>query len=76
VQLVVQLAYGRPWRLVLLVDEAEVSGENHRPVPITDKRYHSIFRRVPLVISVVPTHNIVITLYEGKAKKRLKITRV
>ena len=74
-QFVVQLAYGSPWRLVLLVEEAEVSGENHRPVPITDKHYHKIVRRVPLDISVIQTHNISIILYEGKHKKRLKISR-
>ena len=74
--LVVQLAYGHPWWLGIFVEEAEVSGENHRPVPITDKLYHTVLRRVPLVISGVPTHNILITLYKGKHKKRLKITRV
>ena len=75
-QFVVQLTYGIPWRLALLVEEAEVSLENHRPVPITDKLSHNILRGVHLVINGVPTHNILITLYEGKPKKRLKITRV
>ena len=75
-QLVVQLSDGRPWRLVLLVEEAEVSGENHRPVPIADKLYHKVLRRVPLVIGVIQAQNILITLYKGKHKKRLKIPRV
>jgi hypothetical protein len=34
------------WRSVLLVEETEVPGENHRPVKVADKRYHIMLYQV------------------------------
>jgi hypothetical protein len=43
------------WWSVLLVEE---TGENHRPVQVTDKLLHIVLYRVRLVMTEVRTHNV------------------